>query len=229
MLWAQRSTRTFLEELMNHKVWECKDAKFKITYVHSVSLQSSLIKLGNELQQRMQDRRLRGHEHRHMSNNDIQVLWCKKSLFPQYWLMDQTYTKKRTEVVNWETNFLNILTWQQTGTNIYIYTMNVTHRVMEGKAMCPHLYSLKVQNCLQTSCLDNGSYSDFGLPLWVVQRNTLLLLTFLWLSTMEVSSFNLCCTKLILLFQNNLNCSKKNDIFLVESSLQEGSVLKQHL
>lgn len=99
MLWAQRSTRTFLEELMNHKVWECKHAEFKITYVHSVSLQSSLIKLGNELQQRMQDRRLRGHEHRHMSNNDIRVLWCKKSLFPQYWLMDQTYTKKELKLL----------------------------------------------------------------------------------------------------------------------------------
>lgn len=65
---------------MNRLMWECKHAQFKITYVHFVSLQSSLIKLGNELQQRMQDRRLRGHEHRHMSNNEILILWCKNNI-----------------------------------------------------------------------------------------------------------------------------------------------------
>lgn len=85
MLWAERSMKTFLEELINHKAWECKHAEFKITYVQFVSLQSSLIKLGNELQQRMQDRRLRGHEHRHKINNEIRTLWCKnkkKKSFP---------------------------------------------------------------------------------------------------------------------------------------------------
>lgn len=83
-----------LDVLMNHQTWECKHAEFNITYVHFVSLQSSLIKLGNELQQRMQDRGLRGHEHRHMSNNEILTSWCKKCLFLQYWLIDQSCTKK---------------------------------------------------------------------------------------------------------------------------------------
>lgn len=217
MLWAERSMKTFLEELINHKAWECKHAEFKITYVQFVSLQSSLIKLGNELQQRMQDRRLRGHEHRHKINNEIRTLWCKtrKKVFSH---SIGSWTKKKTEDVNKGTYILNIPTWPQRSTNIYSSTMNVTHRVMEGKATCPHLYSLKVQNSLQTSCRSNCNYSDFDQPLWVVKRLfpsvlPLHFYSYVQLCTREVHIFNLHFTEKFILLQNNLNCSKKNYFF----------------
>lgn len=72
----------------------------------------------------MQDRRLRGHEHTHEQQWNL-ALMMQKCLFLQYWLMDQTCSKKglKTEkLINWKTYFFNILTWKQTGINIYIYT-----------------------------------------------------------------------------------------------------------
>lgn len=202
---------------MTRLMWECKHAQFKITYVHFVSLQSSLIKLGNELQQRMQDRRLRGHEHRHMSNNEILILWCKNNLSScsstlrtsGYQGLKMLFEKRDFE--HWVDN-------KQEHT--FIFAWNVACMEMERQAVHPHLYSLADQNCLQTSP-SNCSYSGPDQPLYVVQRTfTYTILNFLWLAATEVNIFSLCCTKNSFYF--NLNHRKRNNFFFFTRKQFEG-------
>lgn len=151
----------------------------------------------------------------HMSNSGIWPLWCKKSLFLQYWLVDQTCTNKglKTEkLINWKTYFLNILTWQQTGINIYIYTTQ-----NDGGKSCVSS-PLLIEN--SEAFTDSWNYSNFVQSLWMVLRifpysiytNTSTI------STIEVSSFNLCCTEKFILLQNKWQ-QRKID-FLLKSSAQ---------
>lgn len=200
-------------------IWECKHAQFKITYVHFVSLQSSLIKLGNELQQRMQDRRLRGHEHRHMSNNEILILWCKSNISScscglrtsGYQGLEMLFEKRDFE--HWVDN-------KQEHT--FIFAWNVVCKEVEGQAMHPHLYSLEIRTVYRPPQVT--AVIQALISLYVVQRTfTYTILNFLWLAAAEVNIFTLCCTENSFYF--NLFHRKKND-FLLENSLQEGSILK---
>lgn len=124
---------------------------------------------------------------------------AKKSLFLQYWLMDQTckIRLKTEKLINWFFFFFNILTWQQTVINIYIYT---TQSDDGGKSYASSPLLIESSEPLQTPGIIQTLISLYE---WYWEYfNKVFLLTLWQFSTTEISSFNLSCTKKLILLQN---------------------------